>query len=1358
MGGGGNKKCKKNYICKGNLKIKGNLTVKGLLKACNAYIKNLTTKNLTSANANITGTLTWTSDNIINQNVTFQLVDGEGYTVDNTEFSVVVKIIKRGNEVSLYFPVINFQIGQTSTEDPYGNTIPPTGYLRTTSNYLPKQFSPNSLSYQTTLAASGKNQIVPYSFSNTLFIGSMEAPIYEGYVSPTVFQGYIANAGYILSVTSIVSGPGLFIGSTLFSTGVPATVLPVGTTIISISPDGPGTYEFNGIAGPLGSPINPVTFNTQSLLEITQIVQGASPIAGTTITGPGLGSDVVVSSGANVNSDGTGSYFLNSPTATTTGQPIPVTITANLLNVLSVTNFFAGNPLRPGMIIYGQGISAGTVVIAYASGTGQNGTYVVNNNQTFPSTQIEAANPPGTFALQPLNDPGYQLRVGPRGDIAIMASQGKYSFNSQYGLPAGNHALLPTKMSYLLIEPTVLKNFVINADMSNITQWPNYQENAFYGAFGSAYRDTQVCSIQNNNAVFTSASNGNQVGAPPQPGLANVIGGISDGTGVNPGTTLIVTVVNYGYINPGAILSGTGVTAGTTVVSVNSDGTYTVTPSQLVVAGTSITVTTGPGQANGVSDVSISIGTVSTSGTYTPNPGYPTYLTNNGSNITNTALLTALPNYAQDLTMNPPVYCPVYVFCTASTINPTNEDNIVISWGLGNVPTFPMRAVTFDGGNTWTANGPLNIQPSGGGGGGDNRAATFDKYGTCWYNYTNGNPVTGVGFDFPIIGASPDGGLTFYVGYQAPTSLYSSDGSYDTPHFNFGYDGNGNYGIFMNCDYFPSYGQSLSLFDDIASWTGFLPITGPMSATTTATVTGSVSPLVVTVGSVTSGSSTLTISDVTVVFVPGQAISGSGIPSGTYIISGSAGSFVMSANATATVSNTQIVGAVTLTVTSVTVGSLSVGQKICGNNLDPTIYINPNTSIIGLVTGTGGIGTYSLDISQITPSTTIYAAVIPLGPVQLTGTSTSISPLSDGDLLAIQTTIYVASIDGFLEAGYLQINGYTIVYNGQSLAINTTVTGSGGSGIVNVVSTEGFLGSGSFYYTPISTGIPVIVQYSGITPTSFTGSIGLPATIIAGDTINADPAFTGCQCFDSAGFLTVGSPVNVPGTPSILYNQVGTTPTTATVISALDGRIWTIGGIDFYGAPFACKFKSPTTNSQYTDIVSANWSGPWLIGDNYYNYPNEDGSGQIAFPTFGFFNDDVTAIFDEVRQTIYAAYAVNPLPGQQDMTIYLIWSRNNGLSWSDPIIVSSSNIGNRGIVSLAQDQISGNLILSWYDGRNTSPSSPTAYQTIQSFGAIILASQLDQLNSLIPLSNPTFQSPSAILMPAYATTNPSTIS
>ena len=684
-----------------NAKINGNLSVDGRLKACEAYIAELIANNV-----KIKGQLTWKSDDVINCGVTFQLVDGYGYTVDGTEFTVPLKIVKRGNEVSLYFPEINFQIGQTSTEDPSGNTTPSTGYLRTTSNYLPKEFSPTTLSYQTAIAGSGRNLIVPWSNSNTLFVGSIEAPIYQGYVAPTVFQGYIEAVGYVITVTSIISGPGLFIGSTILGAGIPATLLPPGTTIVSFEPYGPGTYGLNTNTGPFGSLANPITLTTQSLLTITEIIQGATPIVGTIINASGLVQDIAVTSSALVDADGTttGSYFLNTTTAATTDQPNPVTITADLLNVLSVTNFFGGNPIRPSMIVYGQGVAPGTVIIAYASGTGQTGTYIVNINQTFASTQLEGSNPPGTFALQPLNDISYQLRVGPRGDIAI---QGRYGLNINASLPSGMHAILPTSMSYLSVKQHTLKNFVINADQSNITQWPNYQEFTPYGGFGSAYRDTQVCSILNDTAVFVFASNGNQINAPPQPGLANFVGGIV-------GTTLTVSVINYGFINPGAILTGLGLAPATTVSSANLDGTYTVSPSQSVLAGTTITATTGPGQQNGVSDVSISLGAVSSNGGFTPNPGYPTYLTNNGTNITNSDLLASLPNYAQNLTTNPPTYCPVFVFNTASTINPTNPNNIVVSWGLGNIPTYRMAAVTFDGGITWSYNGPINVQPSGG--------------------------------------------------------------------------------------------------------------------------------------------------------------------------------------------------------------------------------------------------------------------------------------------------------------------------------------------------------------------------------------------------------------------------------------------------------------------------------------------------------------------------------------------------------------------------------------------------------------------------------------------------------------------
>ena len=64
--------------------------MKKILKACKAYIKQLHVqeaqiKELTATNATIANELSWGSDRITYQNVTFQLVDGEGYSVDGTD-------------------------------------------------------------------------------------------------------------------------------------------------------------------------------------------------------------------------------------------------------------------------------------------------------------------------------------------------------------------------------------------------------------------------------------------------------------------------------------------------------------------------------------------------------------------------------------------------------------------------------------------------------------------------------------------------------------------------------------------------------------------------------------------------------------------------------------------------------------------------------------------------------------------------------------------------------------------------------------------------------------------------------------------------------------------------------------------------------------------------------------------------------------------------------------------------------------------------------------------------------------------------------------------------------------------------
>jgi len=61
------------------------------------------------------------------------------------------------------------------------------------------------------------------------------------------------------------------------------------------------------------------------------------------------------------------------------------------------------------------------------------------------------------------------------------------------------------------------------------------------------------------------------------------------------------------------------------------------------------------------------------------------------------------------------------------------------------------------------------------------------------------------------------------------------------------------------------------------------------------------------------------------------------------------------------------IAAFTLTVTAVTSGVLSIGQTITGTG------VSADTRIVAFLTGTGGAGTYTVDVSQTVSSTTITA-------------------------------------------------------------------------------------------------------------------------------------------------------------------------------------------------------------------------------------------------------------------------------------------------------------------------------------------------------------------------------------------------
>lgn len=57
---------------------------------------------------------------------------------------------------------------------------------------------------------------------------------------------------------------------------------------------------------------------------------------------------------------------------------------------------------------------------------------------------------------------------------------------------------------------------------------------------------------------------------------------------------------------------------------------------------------------------------------------------------------------------------------------------------------------------------------------------------------------------------------------------------------------------------------------------------------------------------------------------------------------------------------------------------------------------------------------------------------------------------------------------------------------------------------------------------------------------------------------------------------------------------------------------------------------------------------------------------------------------------------------------------------------------------MALDEVTGDLIFGWYDGRNDK-----TFESVQYFGAVIPSKKLDKLVKKIPRSNPLYSIPSA---------------
>ena len=205
--------------------------------------------------------------------------------------------------------------------------------------------------------------------------------------------------------------------------------------------------------------------------------------------------------------------------------------------------------------------------------------------------------------------------------------------------------------------------------------------------------------------------------------------------------------------------------------------------------------------------------------------------------------------------------------------------------------------------------------------------------------------------------------------------------------------------------------------------------------------------------------------------------------------------------------------------------------------------------------------------------------------------------------------------------------------------------------------------------------------------------------------------------------------------PPALLTSLQNTNIIAGITASSDGRVWTQGIADVYSTYIqeaGVIFKSPGP-------LDSNYAGPWQYimwnGRGIeWNLPLQDSNpGRL-----GYFTSVQCIIYDDARQALYALWQAQFPDYSQNSRLYFVISRDNGQTWSDPIDISSTDFANRGFPSMALDAKTRNLVFGWYDGRN----DPT-FKSIQYFGAILTAKELDGLVEKIPLSNPLYTLPPA---------------
>jgi len=195
----------------------------------------------------------------------------------------------------------------------------------------------------------------------------------------------------------------------------------------------------------------------------------------------------------------------------------------------------------------------------------------------------------------------------------------------------------------------------------------------------------------------------------------------------------------------------------------------------------------------------------------------------------------------------------------------------------------------------------------------------------------------------------------------------------------------------------------------------------------------------------------------------------------------------------------QFIGSVAttvLTVTSMSSGTLAVGQQLFG------IGVTPQTVITALGTGTGGVGTYTINLSQTVTSQTLNtAATAAIITGSVSGTVLTVTAVTSGTLFPGQTIQGTGVTAGTIitALGGSATLSFAITAGGTGYAIGDTITVTGGvysqQATYTVATVSGGVVTG---LTTVSNGVYTIVPGTPSQTTTSGNGTGLTLTLTFG--------------------------------------------------------------------------------------------------------------------------------------------------------------------------------------------------------------------------------------------------------------------